>query len=112
MNRDGPEAAAMFDQYFENKRLANLARIEKDYKTSMSMIDTQFKVRIAAVVLTLLIVLYYDRIKNPRPKQPSMNAVGETQSVDDLEIQNHRHDGTQPELESAYPGQKPTIAWM
>ena len=75
-------------------------------------LTNDFKARAAAVLLLSIVVIYYDRIKNPRPKQPSMNADGETQSVDDLEIQNHRHDGTQPELESAYPGQKPTIAWM
>lgn len=111
MNRDGPEAAAMLEEYF-NRRMANSTQIDKDYKTSMSMIDTEFKVRVVVLVVALLIVVYYDQIKNPRPKQPSMNAVGETQSIDDLEIQNHRHDGTQPELESAYPGQKPTIAWL
>lgn len=72
----------------------------------------EFKVQVAVLVVALLIVVYYDRIKNPRPKQPSMNVVAETQSIDDLEIQNHRHDGTQPELESAHPGQKPTIAWL
>ena len=63
------------------------------------------------VFLFVLLITYYNRIKNPPPKQPSLNAVTSDQ-VDNHEIDRHRHDGTQPDLESAYPGQKPTIAWM
>lgn len=60
-------------------------------------------------LIVVLFVVYYHRLKNP-PQQPSLSAVG-GDPVDDLEINNHKHDGTQPELESAFPGQKPSVAW-
>lgn len=64
---------------------------------------------ILKALVVVLFAVYYQRLKNP-PQQPSLNAVG-GDPVDDLEINNHKHDGTQPELESAFPGQKPSIAW-
>jgi hypothetical protein len=71
----------------------------------------KFANALSRILLFTLLITFYDRVKNPPPKQPSINAVGSSSSVDDLDINRHKEDGFQSDLQSAYPGQKPTISW-
>ena len=64
---------------------------------------------LSRILLFTLLITFYDRVKNPPPKQPSINAVGSS-NVDDLDINRHKEDGFQSDLQSVYPGQKPTIS--
>lgn len=63
---------------------------------------------VALGVLLLLIGAY--GMRKHVPKQPhSGSAVVHT--ADDLEIGRHKHDGSQPTVDHARPGQHKTITW-
>lgn len=85
-----------------------LAAAESSILTAPQL--TKFANALSRILLFTLLITFYDRVKNPPPKQPSMNAVGSS-NVDDLDINRHKEDGFQSDLQSAYPGQKPTILW-
>ena len=62
-----------------------------------------------AIGVLVLLIAFYEMRKHV-PKQPhSGSAVVHT--ADDLEIGRHKHDGSQPTVDHARPGQHKAVTW-